>query len=85
MTDEAYLIWSNEHRGWWRPNSMGYTTGLRNAGHYTRDNALRICREAIYTAGHIGMISEIPVRLADVEEFLANRPVPACIMVDERD
>src|SRR6267142_2757170 len=34
---------------------------------------------AIPDAVHLGLISEIPVRLADVEEFLAGQVLPAVI------
>ena len=30
-----YLIWSNEHRAWWRPNAKGYTVHIKTAGRYT--------------------------------------------------
>ncbi len=64
---ENFLIWSNEHEAWWRPNSAGYTTFLERAGRYTKDEALRICRSAGHRAGsrkrHIP--SELPVREAD--------------------
>lgn len=84
MSDsDLYLIWSNEHHGWWRPGGWGYGRGLRGAGRFSRENALRICREAIPTAGHIGLISEIPVRLADIEAFLAGQMTPSCIFTDE--
>lgn len=79
MSDE-YLVWSNEHRGWWGPDRSGYTRGLRRAGRYTRYAALGICRESIPDAGLLGVISEIPVRLADVEEFLAGQIMPGVIM-----
>jgi hypothetical protein len=45
MSDN-YLIWSNEHRAWWRPNKCGYTVHLAVAGRYSHDEALRICRNA---------------------------------------
>lgn len=77
---ESYLVWSNEHRGWWGPCARGYSPGLGGAGRYTRDQALRICRDAIPTAGHLGVISEIPVRLADIEAFIAGRLLPSCIL-----
>jgi hypothetical protein len=44
MTD--YLIWSNEHRRWWRPGEMGYTTVTHLAGRYTKEGADRICEKA---------------------------------------
>ena len=82
-TDD-YLIWSNEHAAWWRAGNRGYSRGLAYAGRYTREQALAICRNAIPTAAHIGIISEIPVRLADVEEFLAGYPkLPQSITHEE--
>ncbi len=41
-----YLIWSNEHRLWWRPNRAGYTADFAEAGAYTEPEALAICRSA---------------------------------------
>lgn len=75
--NDRYLIWSNEHRGWWRSGEHGYSRDLAEAGHYSRDRALQICRKATMTAAHIGMISELPVRLADVELFLEGLTVLA--------
>lgn len=40
---ETYVIWSNEHRGWWGPNKFGYTPDLRNAGRYSRFEAMQVC------------------------------------------
>lgn len=34
-----YVIWSHEHDQWWRPDSMGYTPNLHEAGRYTREEA----------------------------------------------
>lgn len=80
MADDVYLIWSNEHRGWWKPGGYGYARGIGYAGRFSRDNALRICRDAIPQAGHIGMISEIPVRLTDVSDFIAGQLCPEEIL-----
>lgn len=77
--DETYLIWSNEHRAWWRSGMCGYTTGLRDAGRYSRQQAMRICRAALPSACALGTISEIPVRLQDVHEFMARQLVPSCV------
>lgn len=43
-----YLIWSNEHRAWWRPQRQGYTSSIHEAGQYTRENAFKICKNANY-------------------------------------
>ncbi len=40
---ERFVIWSNEHRAWWRPASMGYTPELEAAGRYTLTDAIKIC------------------------------------------
>lgn len=78
--DDQYLIWSNEHRAWWRADRFGYAPGLCNAGRYTREQALQICRDAIPTAMSVGSVSEIPVRAVDVTDFLKGQMIPAAVM-----
>lgn len=70
MNDFCYLIWSNYHRAWWRPNSGGYTTFLKCAGRYSREDALAICKSARDGWPLDGGPSEIPVVAADAEECL---------------
>lgn len=41
-----YLIWSNEHRAWWKPARCGYTTLTHEAGRYTEAVADAILRSA---------------------------------------
>jgi len=66
-TDPEYLIWSNEHAAWWGPDNRGYTKRVSEAGCYTHTEALRICASAMRgTADRLGMLPEVPVRLADV-------------------
>lgn len=38
------LIWSHEHKLWWRPNKGGYTRKESEAGLYTREEAKEICK-----------------------------------------
>jgi hypothetical protein len=83
MDDEVYLIWSHEHGGWWKAGGWGYAKGLSQAGHYTRQQAFRICRDATPMASRLGTISEIPVRLADVAAMLEGGILPACIYGEE--
>ena len=40
--DEQYLVWSNEHRAWWRPKRCGYVRDVRGAGRYSRQEAIEI-------------------------------------------
>lgn len=82
--EDTYLVWSNEHNAWWGPGRCGYSPGLIGAGKYSREQALKICRDAIPTAGHLRRISEIPVRFADVSEFTKGAMLPAVIMQGDR-
>ena len=41
-----FLVWSNEHRMWWRGNHRGYTQFIDEAGRYSRDEAGRIVAKA---------------------------------------
>jgi hypothetical protein len=34
-TDTRWLIWSHEHKAWWRPNHVGYCHKRSDAGRYT--------------------------------------------------
>jgi hypothetical protein len=78
---DDYLIWSNEHRAWWKTGGWGYSTGLATAGRFTKQDAMRICRDAIPTAAHIGKMSEIPVREQDLYDILRDQILPKCIMM----
>lgn len=80
---DPYLVWSNEHGGWWKAGGWGYDAGLNEAGRFSRDEAIRICRQALPTAMHLGVISEIPVRLADLTEILNGQIVPACVLASD--
>lgn len=46
MTLHPWIIWSNEHRAFWRPNRCGYTTAIEAAGRYSKAEAEAICRDA---------------------------------------
>lgn len=41
-----YVIWSDEHRAWLKPNRWGYTRQLHEAGRYGPTEAAWICTEA---------------------------------------
>jgi hypothetical protein len=72
MADDTdiYLIWSHEHRGWWAPDGNGYTHHLSQAGRYTKQDAMRICTDAIRGASGLRALPELPVRLEDVEAMV---------------
>ena len=58
------MIWSNEHRAWWAPNRIGYTTNLSKAGVYSEDAAASICEQA--TLDWSRAPNEVPVRIDDL-------------------
>ena len=41
-----FLIWSNEHQAYWRPNRAGYTERASDAGLYPQNEAIEICEAA---------------------------------------
>lgn len=61
-----FLIWSNEHRAWWRPNSQGYTADIGMAGVYTEDSMREICAGA--TLHWDQAPNELPVRAEDLPD-----------------
>jgi len=40
---DNYLIWSNYHGAWWKPDRAGYTPSLDQAGRYSREQAIEQC------------------------------------------
>ncbi|MFN3675442.1 MAG: hypothetical protein ACK4TC_05630 [Sphingomonas pseudosanguinis] len=40
--ESLYLIWSNEHYAWWKPDERGYTRNIEHAGRYSRADAFTI-------------------------------------------
>ncbi len=71
--DGKYLIWSNQHSAWWRPDSCGYTMLIEDAGRYSRTAAIGISRAAWrdHTRGK-GVPNEIAVLERDVLEMAAR-------------
>jgi hypothetical protein len=43
-----WLIWSVEHRAWWKSNSYGYTESREEAGRYDYDTACQIVKDSNY-------------------------------------
>lgn len=46
LLDSKWLIWSNEHSGWWAHARQGYTYDVAKAGRYSMADALKICSNA---------------------------------------
>jgi hypothetical protein len=43
---QRFVIWSIEHAAWWRPDWLGYTQVLAEAGRYDEPEADRILARA---------------------------------------
>jgi hypothetical protein len=65
----TYVVWSNEHKAWWGPDHCGYRAKLADAGRYTRDEALKICRNARGGREFRDNPSEVPLLLDDASWF----------------
>jgi hypothetical protein len=58
-----YLIWSNEHRGWWKPSRHGYTTLTHKAGQFSLEEATEIVTKAnLYSAAIEEVMVDAPSR-----------------------
>lgn len=64
-----YVVWSNEHQCWWGPDCKGYRRNLADAGKYSRDDAIGICRGARGGREFNSNPSEVPLLLEDAVEF----------------
>lgn len=64
-----WLVWSNEHRAWWGPNSAGYRLKVEQAGRYTWKDALRCCESHTYSGEKIP--PEVPMPSPELEAMLS--------------
>lgn len=70
-TTDGYLIWSVEHRMWWRWGASGYTARVSEAGLYIRSAAMNFCKLKWFQQ----LPDDIPVLLDDVKAFMVDRLV----------
>jgi len=67
-----FLIWSEEHGGWWKPGRSGYTRSMEEAGRYSEDDAILI----VWLANRylpLGQINEVLVGDCWAEEIRCQR------------
>lgn len=53
-TPVVYLLWDHERLMWWKPNRLGYTGDIAEAGRYGEAEALDIARRA----AHAGQLAK---------------------------
>lgn len=61
-SDSEYIIWSNQHKSYWKPNSMGYSIDIREAGIYSLKEVIRICDGATYDWNN-KIPNELPIQI----------------------
>lgn len=60
-----WMIWSNEHGAWWRPNKWGYTNVFSEAGKYSEKEMKEILEQANQVEYGGGNPPEVGVLVAD--------------------
>lgn len=70
----SWIVWSNEHRAFWRPKRCGYTTNIELAGRYTKTEADTICNGANYRSSS-DLAKYIPPEIC--------MPAPEAIIVND--
>lgn len=65
----VYIIWSEEHRGWWRAGHRGYTEKREEAGHYEFEEAQHIVIRANINERDVPNEAIVPIEVcADCHE-----------------
>lgn len=74
---ERVRIWSIEHKAWWRPDSMGYTTDIAGAGLYSPEEAAEIVK------GSSGK-DEVAIRQSSAVPKCVDELISAAIHLDKK-
>ena len=64
LEKSKWLVWSQEHKMWWRDNHLGYTTSRRLAGRYSFQEAKEIvasANEHLAMLPNEAMVEDVPV------------------------
>ncbi len=89
----VYIIWSEEHRGWWRSNHRGYTQKREEAGQYDFEEAEAIVLSANIQENDVPNEAIVPIKVCAScfgtgevvkgERVYANEPHIADIGVEQ--
>ena len=63
-TNDAYAVWSEQRGAWWGPGSRGYRRKFSESGRFSREQALDICRNALFDCLREKKLTELPVRVS---------------------
>lgn len=61
MSDIMYLLWSNKHSAWWKPDAWGYTVDRAEAGRFSEEEAVGY----VVSSSHCGLVSGVTCMVAD--------------------
>lgn len=74
----VYLLWSGKHQAWWRPDARGYTPTERDAGRYTRAEAVL----HVIASAQCGVRDQVTSMVAAPDNWVAQSPTPVVLSVD---
>lgn len=60
MSEIVYLLWSNKHSMWWRPDSQGYTEVEVEAGRYSLEEAV----DLVVRSADCGIVDQVTCMVA---------------------
>ncbi len=73
--DRHWVIWSNEHIAFWKPNHGGYCYKVENAGRYSFEKAREICKSGNYPSDETGYpIGRLADRKIVINEVMCPSP-----------
>jgi hypothetical protein len=55
-----YLIWSQKHNAWWRPDGWGYTDSIDDAGRFAEGEAVK----AVVASAQCGIREQVSCMVA---------------------
>lgn len=82
--NKLVLIYSNDHRAWWRPNYCGYTNDIAEAGIFDYEDAIKHCPGMSYDKDNedyfidvtqemiISEMEDVEYEIAKLQEKLRN-------------
>lgn len=77
LAQRGFLVWSNEHGGWWIEGGLGYTLDISRAGRFTQAEATSIADNASVNGEKPlmdGVMPEVVVLAPEVAPDTPPRP-----------